>query len=113
MSNRQLPKLGTLAVLGAAAGFALLSAGTADAHGFVGIGLGFPIYAPAPVYYPPPVVYAPPPAYAYAPYPYYPYRYYAPGYAYYPPVVGSINLGFGRGWGWGGWGRGGWSHHWR
>lgn len=52
-------------------------------------------------------VYAPPPGYAYAPQPGY-YAapgYYAPGYAY-PPVVGSIDLGFGGYWGGGG-------HRWR
>jgi hypothetical protein len=54
-------------------------------------------------------VYVPPPGYAYAPdYSYYPGYAYAPGYSYpyYPPVVGSVDLGFGFG--------GGWHHrHWR
>ena len=86
----------------------LVSSGPAHAHASVGFGinLGVPYYAPPPVYYaPPPAYYAPPPV-VYAPpapayYPY-PYRgYYAPGYAYGPPVYGSVQLGFGRGWGWG------------
>ena len=64
-------------------------------------------------------VYGPPPGpYAYAPQPgyYAPGYYAAPGYGYgYPPVVGSLNLGFGGGYWGGGWGRGwggGWGRGW-
>nr|WP_294506105.1 hypothetical protein [uncultured Rhodopila sp.] len=59
---------------------ACLSASSADARVFVGIGVGVPFYGygpgfyPAPYYYPPPVYYPPPPVYytpppAYAPAP--------------------------------------------
>jgi hypothetical protein len=63
--------------LSSAAAFGIIAltlATAADARGFVGIGIGIPlyypppvIYAPPPAYYvpPPPVVYAPPPAPAY------------------------------------------------
>ncbi|HXQ51211.1 MAG TPA: hypothetical protein VN802_08970 [Stellaceae bacterium] len=47
------------------------------------------------VYYPPPPA---PAAYGYGP------GYYPPGYAYGPPVVGGITLGFGGGY----WGHRGW-----
>jgi len=72
---RRLPWIGA-AILAAAV---LFGAGTspASARVWVGVGLGFPVYAPpvyyypppyyySPYYYPPPVVYAPPPA-VYAP----------------------------------------------
>jgi hypothetical protein len=66
-------RLSSAAALGIAA---LTLASAADARGFVGIGIGIPLY------YPPPVIYAPPPAY-YAPPP--PVVYAPPAPAYYAP----------------------------
>ncbi len=71
-----LPRtLGIVGVLLAGGGLAMALPSSAQAHGFVSIGIGVPLVPgpayyyppPAPVYYAPAPVYVPPPAAAYAP----------------------------------------------
>jgi hypothetical protein len=67
-SNSTARVLKTVAIAStfAAVGF-IAMAPSANARGFVEIGVGVPIFAPPVYYYPPPVVYAAPPPVVYAP----------------------------------------------